>query len=332
MFRPVFVDGKYNNYNIFGVLSNNAYFRIPFEDDPMRKICFIAVLFLISFDLSAQKDKKVPSTLDFGLYLGASNYWGDLTMDFMPVWATTKPAGGLICRFNVNSYLTLKGTALYGQIEGTDKNFSNDLYRRRRNLSFKSDIIEFSIQGEWNILGYENTRTSYAWSPYLFGGVGIFRFNPQAQFVYVPGVSDPSLQNQNGDWVELQPLGTEGQETTKFNDKRRYSLTQVCIPFGFGSKWQLNDHWAIGIELGVRKTFTDYLDDVSTIYVDDVIVGGASGPMAVALKDRSVEVPGESKFENGELRGNSSYKDWYLMGGLTLTYRIIGGRTPCFNF
>jgi hypothetical protein len=126
-------------------------------------------------------------------------------------------------------------------------------------------------------------------------------------------------------------LGTEGQETTKFNDKRRYSLTQLSVPVGLGAKWQLDDYWAFGFEFGVRKTFTDYLDDVSSIYVDNIIVGGASGPMAVALKDRSMEV-GQTPFENGDLRGNSATKDWYVIGGLTLTYRIHGGRQPCFNF
>jgi hypothetical protein len=249
----------------------------------------------------------------------------------MPLWNKTKVAGGLICRYNYGPYLTFKGTALYGQIEGSDKNFSDDPYRKRRNLSFKSDIVEFSIQGEWNILGYENTRTSYAWTPYLFGGLSVFRFNPKAQFNYVQGLHDATLQAQNGDWIELQPLGTEGQETTKFNDKRRYALTQVSIPFGAGAKWQLNDHWAIGLDFGLRKTFTDYLDDVSSVYVDNIIVGGASGPMAVAMKDRSQEV-GETPFENNDLRGNSGTKDWYMMGGLTLTYRILGGRQPCFNF
>lgn len=277
----------------------------------------------------AEGQKKV-SSLDFGPYIGGSNYMGEFTKGYMPLWNKTKLAGGLICRYNYGPYITFKGTAVYGQIEGSDANFRSDLYRKRRNLSFKSDIVEFSIQGEWNILGYENTRTSYAWTPYLFAGVSVFRFNPKAQFKYM-SYMDPSLQGQDGEWIELQPLGTEGQETTKFNDKRRYSLTQLSLPFGVGAKWQLNDYWAFGIEFGARKTFTDYIDDVSSIYVDNIIVGGASGPMAVALKDRSAEV-GQLPFENGDPRGNSATKDWYILGGLTLTYRIHGGKQPCFNF
>ena len=278
----------------------------------------------------AFSQKKV-SSLDFGPYLGGSNYMGEFTDGYMPLWNKTKFAGGLICRYNYGPYLTFKGTAIYGKIEGSDKNFASDAYRGRRNLSFKSDIVEFSVQGEWNIRGYEQTKASYGWSPYLFAGVSVFRFNPKAQFNYQSYMMDASLQAQDGDWIELQPLGTEGQETTKFNDKRRYSLTQLSVPVGLGAKWQLDDYWAFGFEFGVRKTFTDYLDDVSSIYVDNIIVGGASGPMAVALKDRSMEV-GQTPFENGDVRGNSATKDWYVIGGLTLTYRIHGGRQPCFNF
>ncbi len=278
----------------------------------------------------AFSQKKV-SSLDFGPYLGGSNYMGEFTDGYMPLWNKTKFAGGLICRYNYGPYLTFKGTAIYGKIEGSDKNFASDPYRGRRNLSFKSDIVEFSVQGEWNILGYEQTKTSYGWSPYLFAGISVFRFNPKAQFKYQSYMMDPTLQAQDGDWIELQPLGTEGQETTKFNDKRRYSLTQLSVPVGVGAKWQLDDYWAFGFEFGMRKTFTDYLDDVSSIYVDNIIVGGASGPMAVALKDRSMEV-GQAAFENGDSRGNSATKDWYVIGGLTLTYRIHGGRQPCFNF
>ncbi|MDI1233582.1 MAG: DUF6089 family protein [bacterium] len=297
----------------------------------MKKICYLALS--LFFALNAQAvEKKNGTSLDFGLYLGGSNYWGDLTRDYQPLWSKTKLAGGLLIRYNINPYITFKGSAVYGQIQGSDKNYSYDKYRTRRNLSFKSDIVEFSAQVEWNILGYENTRTSYGWSPYLFGGVSVFRFNPKAKFNYISGLHDPSLQSQDGEWIELQPLGTEGQETTKFNDKRRYSLTQISIPLGIGSKWQLDDHWAIGVEFGVRKTFTDYLDDVSSIYVDDQIVGGASGPMAVALKDRSAELPNEIKFDNNDPRGNPKTKDWYLITGITLTYRILGGRQPCFNF
>ncbi|MBC7426488.1 MAG: outer membrane beta-barrel protein [Bacteroidia bacterium] len=277
------------------------------------------------------KSKKANNSLDFGVLLGGSNYIGELTKGFAPVIGETRPAGGLIIRYNLSPAFTLRGSALYGRVQGTDKNFNNDAYKKRRNLSFRSDIIEFSGQVEWNILGYENTKTSYGWSPYLFAGIGVFRYNPKAQFLYNPLLHDASLAGQDKEWIELQPLGTEGQETTKFNDKRRYSLTQLSFPIGAGVKFQLDDNWAIGLEFGLRKTFTDYIDDISTVYIDDQIVGGAGGFMATALKDRSQEV-NQEKFANNEARGNSKKKDWYMIAGVTLTYRILGGKTTCFNF
>ena len=97
------------------------------KESLMRKL-FLIALSLFLFATANAQDKKKGGTLDFGLYLGGSNYWGELTKDFQPVWGNTNIAGGLICRFNINSYLTFKGTALYGQIEGADKNFSSDIY------------------------------------------------------------------------------------------------------------------------------------------------------------------------------------------------------------
>jgi hypothetical protein len=138
------------------------------------------------------------------------------------------------------------------------------------------------------------------------------------------------LKQFDGQWIELQPLGTEGQETTKYNDRKRYPLTQLCIPLGVGYKQQFDDVWAWGIETGVRVTFTDYLDDVSKDYVDDQIVGGNNGFLAAALKDRSAE-KGFKKFDNGEPRGKQG-NDFYFFLNLTLTRKITGGKQVCFQF
>ncbi len=298
----------------------------------IKKPLFAVTLLIVSVSLFGQrKGIKDGRSFDFGLYLGASNYMGELTDGIMPHMPSTNLAGGLIARYNFGPYLTFRGTALYGTIEGDDKNYSSDLAKQRRNLNFTSGIFEFATVAEWNILGFEATRTSYAWSPYLYGGISVFRFNPKTKFVFNSSIHDASLRNQDGDWIELQPLGTEGQETTRYNDKRRYSLTQFSIPVGAGFKWQFADAWTLGIDFGIRKTFTDYIDDISTVYVEDEYVGGANGPMAVALKDRSLEI-GQTKYENGETRGNNSNKDVYMFGGITITYRILGGRQPCFNF
>jgi len=290
---------------------------------------------------SAQAKHFKGKPIEFGITLGASNYMGDLSK--VVAWQETKPMGGLICRFNYSDFITLRGTAAYGIISGHDSNYSDDPFRARRNLSFRSPVIEFSGTIEYNILGFGETQRGTPSSPYLFAGLGVFKYNPRALFTYNSSpdlVNDPTgatpvhhadLAVFDGQWIELQPLGTEGQETTKFNDRKRYALTQVCIPFGVGYKKQWDDFWAWGIEFGLRKTFTDYLDDVSRDYVDEQIVEGNNGRLANAMRDRSAE-KGYLKFDPGMSRGTSTAKDWYMFFNFTLTRKIVGGKQVCFSF
>ncbi|MCO6494633.1 MAG: hypothetical protein J5I91_03000 [Bacteroidetes bacterium] len=276
---------------------------------------------------------KRETALDFGIFIGGSNYTGELTKTFMTVLGETHLAGGVMIRYNLNPSISLRAAAMYMRISGDDKNFSDDDFRRRRNLNFRSNLLEFSGGFEWNLTSWQQTRTHLASSPYLFASIAVIKFNPQTQFFYHAGLPnmDPSLASRDGSWVELQPLSTEAQETTKNNSNKRYALTQISIPFGAGYKFQLSDHWTVGFEVGLRKTFTDYLDDISTKYWDPIIVGGAGGYMSKALYDRSYEV-GEEPFLQDEARGNSKTKDWYMFGGINITYRILGGKVPCFNF
>jgi hypothetical protein len=300
----------------------------------------LLAVFLQLWPSSVHAQRKAGKPLQVGVLLGASNYMGDLAKT-AAVMKETHPAGGLICRYDLNYMFTLRGSALFGTISGADANYTGrDIGRETRNLSFRSSVVEFGGQLEWNIFGYESDRNSMANSPYLFAGLAVYKFNPKAYFEYDPAIftTGPNAIDPNGTlaqfdkkWVELQPLGTEGQETTKYNDKKRYSLTQISIPIGIGYKAQLDDDWALGIELGLRKTFTDYLDDVSTEYVDDQIVGGAYGYLAVAMKDRAREV-GKPSAMNNQKRGNEDLKDWYIFGGITLTRPIVGGKKGCFNF
>jgi hypothetical protein len=278
------------------------------------------------------RPSKSDNLLDFGIYFGGSTYQGDLTQS-MPVLSESHLAGGAMIRYNIGSMFSLRAAAMYMRVSGDDKNFEDDPFRSRRNLSFRSNIWEFSTGLEWNILGWYTGMNSYAHSPYLFASLGVFRFNPLAYFEYLPGVPShhPSLESSDKRWIELQPLSTEAQETTDNNKQKRYSLTQVSIPFGFGYKFQVSDHWTMGFEVGWRKTFTDYLDDISTIYWDDQVVLGAGGYMSRALKDRAAEV-GKEPFLEGEFRGSEQSKDWYMFAGINITYRIFGGKDPCPSF
>ena len=308
---------------------------------------------------SAQAKKKFKGKpIEAGFTLGGSNYFGDLSKTV--AIGETHLMGGLICRFQYNDFLTLRGNAVYGAISGDDKNFKDDIAfthtdaadapieitRGQRNLNFRSDILEFSAIGEWNLLGYEESTRTRPYTPFLFAGIGVYKFNPKTQFFYMDGVRDATgalihnaqLQQFDGQWIELQTLSTEGQETTKFNDRKRYNLTQVSIPLGVGFKQQVDDYWAYGIEFGVRKTFTDYLDDVSIDYLDDQIVGGANGYLAAAMKDRSSELTNPNtglpyeRFYMGNPRGSMKGSDYYMFLNFTLTRKIMGGKTVCFQF
>ncbi len=304
------------------------------------KVFLAIIAFSASHLAEAQFKGFKGKPIEFGFTIGASNYIGELSK---PVaLQETHPMGGLICRFNFNEFFTIRGTAVFGRISGKDANYSSDAYRNRRNLSFRSDLVEFSGTIEYNILGYQETQRYNPATPYLFAGLGVFKYNPLAKFIYHPEAdlaNDPSgatpvhpaiLKQFDGQWIELQPLGTEGQETTKYNDRKRYALTQLCIPFGVGYKKQFNDVWAWGTELGIRKTFTDYLDDVSKDYVDEQIVGGNNGFLAAALKDRAAE-KGYKKFDNGDPRGSAG-SDWYFFLNFTITRKITGGKQVCFQF
>jgi hypothetical protein len=304
-------------------------------------ILLFALMF--AFKLNAQPKRFRGKPIEVGITLGASNYMGDLT----PLVALNEshPMGGIVCRFNYSDFLTLRGNAVFGQISGNDQNYSSDAAYRKRNLSFKSNIMEFSGTLEWNILGFGETQRTNPGTPFLFAGIGVFKFNPMAQFKYIPGLYDPAdygdLSKYDGKWIELQPLSTEGQETTKYNSRKRYSLTQVSIPIGVGYKKQFSEIWAWGVEFGLRKTFTDYLDDVSLTYIDAQITTGANTGLSSAFADRTPELQDPSLGINdvgtnetlGAPRGDASQnKDWYMFFNFTLTRKIVGGKQTCFQF
>ncbi len=245
-----------------------------------------------------------------GLLLGGSNYIGDLSGKVMNI-GTTRPAAGILLRYNINQRFTVKGFMGYGRILGADS-LSTVEYHKKRNLSFYSDVWEFSAQMEFNILPYSFKRyAKKPFVPYVFVGIGVFNFNPTATY-----------QGKN---YELQPLGTEGQGTTQYNDREKYMLTQFCIPFGLGVKKRVSDRWTVGLEIGARYTFTNYLDDVGGTYANQQIVSRGNGEIAGILSDRSAEqTGGDPLFKEGDSRSNKSIdvNDIYFFGGISVTFRL----------
>lgn len=257
----------------------------------------------------AQPSKK---STEVGLFLGGSYYIGDLS----PLGhfnQFTQPAGGILVRHNINPRFAVRASVLVGSVQGADS-ISNSTWQKQRNQSFRSDVYEFSGQLEFNFLDFEIGNDYKRFSHYIFIGLGGFRYNPQGLV--------------NDTWVDLQPLGTEGQGLPNGPDKRKYKLTQLSVPVGVGVKIGLSKYITLGFEWGMRKTFTDYIDDVSTRYYDPAVLAAKRGANAAHFSDKSIG--NDPNFNNiGRQRGNPTTKDWYNFSGVTLTVKFKEGRKKC---
>ena len=242
--------------------------------------------------------------LEVGLFGGGSNYNGDLS-DVRVNLSETHPAFGGFLRYNFTQRFALRLGLTYGQVSESDANSIID-YRKIRNLSFRSNIYEAALLAEVNLFGLNGADKKF--SPYIFGGISIFRFNPEAFY--------------QGEWIALQPLGTEGQGTTAFPSREKYKLSSFAVPFGLGVKIDFGS-MVLGLESGLRKTFTDYLDDVSTTYVDPAVLIPENGSLALNLSNRTGEILGVPLvLGNTDQRGNPASTDWYAFTGITLSFKL----------
>lgn len=277
------------------------------QNNPVVKNIALLILFLsVSTISQAQRGWEA------GPWAGISYYFGDLNTSYN----LSKPqfAAGMVARYNFNNRLALKFSGNYGYILADDAD-SKNIYERARNLSFESPIIDASAQFEFNFLPYVHGSQDEYFTPYLFGGLSAFYFNPQAEL--------------NGEMHELRALGTEGQ----FKGEEYFSV-QGALNLGIGLKLDINYEWSLNFELSIRQTFTDYLDDVSTVYPDESDLLRARGELAVQLSDRSITIPGvveEPLGEQGRQRGDSSTNDSYLFLGVGLVYYFGDLRCPGYG-
>lgn len=278
----------------------------------MKKFRFIIFIFFAFSSAYAQRHPNKPyNSNDIGIFLGGSYYLGDLnpTRHFF----MTQPAAGVFYRFNVNYRLAFRGGFNFGSIQGDDSQTDNP-DQLERNLNFKSRIEEFYAQAEFNFWEYKVGHTDFIFAPYVFAGLSGFHFNPMA--------------NYGNQWIYLQPLSTEGQKTSQDPTHKPYKLYQVAIPFGLGFKLSLSNQIGIGFEWGPRKTFTDYLDDVSGKYVDPVQLSKEKGGLAAILSNRTKN-PSDFINDVGKLRGNPNTKDWYFFYGIVISFKLKGKPKEC---
>ncbi|MBP6390135.1 MAG: PorT family protein [Flavobacteriales bacterium] len=236
---------------------------------------------------------------ELGITGGVTYYIGDIN-PYKHYPARMKPMGGLLFRYNFGSRYAVRAQALYGTLEAFDSD-SPDSLQQLRNLSFRANIFELALLGEINFFHYRaGGKDGRSWTPFVFAGLCYFRANPRAQ-----------LDNT---WYDLQPLGTEGQGgTSEDGGGSLYKVDQVGIPFGAGLKFALGKRVDLQLEWGLRRTFTDYLDDVSGTYADPEQLN----PLAAELSDPSLDAAITDR--TGQARGDTQTRDWYQYTGLSLS-------------
>lgn len=290
----------------------------------MRKLIATTLVFFTLFSQSSKaqyyfyNDKYYENAVvyEVGLSMGMMNSFTDLGgkkgigKNFIKDlrWKTAKPAAGVFVLANYLDKISVRLEGTFGQVVGFDsilKNVASSTYGRyERNLSFRSKISEVQLGVEVHPLMFRDydDYDPPLMSPYVMAGVGYFSFDPQAKL--------------NGQWYSLQPLHTEGQGFAEYPDRKEYSLQQLNLMAGFGFKYQISPLLNAKIEFTQRFLNTDYLDDVSTNYIDPSLFVQYLGPnraaIATQLHDRKYEItPGDGSIPLGQ-RGDPGDKDSYF--------------------
>lgn len=285
----------------------------------LKKVLQLASVAILSLMVapSASAQNEIVQEGEFGVGLGAGHYFGDLNTTAQ--LNRPKMAASIFFRKNFNNYVSGRIGATYARLGYSDIYNDHNEYMRRRNLSFNSNVWELTLQGDFNFFRFMPGEPGYNFTPYVTLGAGIFSYDP---FAYL-----------NGEKYFLRQLGTEGQGTSAFPDRKQYSSMGISFPVGVGIKYALNERFNIGFEILHRFTNTDYLDDVSKTYVDPSVFptnADGSPSAALLLSDRSYEL-GEPIGLPGRQRGNSRQKDQFVTAMFHLTFNLQSYRCPTAN-
>lgn len=270
----------------------------------------------------AQRWKSYRYDVVYGV--GATNFLGDLggansiaTHVLKDLnWSSTRQALSIGMRYRLNEYMAVRSNLCYGRAYGDDKK-TTEPFRQNRNLSFASNIYEFNTNFEiafmkeqvgrrYRLRGVHGRR-GFELHTYGFVGIGVFFFNPVTR-------------DDAGSWIKLQPLHTEGQGLIP--SRKEYNRVALSMPVGIGFKYGLNRRYSIGIQYGLHYTLTDYIDDVSTTYVNPaILVNQANGELAANLANRSLGLFATST-DPGQQRGDPKYNDAYMFAMVSLNYKL----------
>jgi len=283
----------------------------------MKRLTAVFLVAIIFFTTSIQAQEPVVQEGEFGIGLGAAHYFGDLNTRAR--LNRPKIAAGIFFRKNFGNYIAARIVANYAQLGYSDiYNTQND-YMHTRNLSFNTNVWELSLRGDFNFFRFLPGDPEFNFTPYVSLGVGVFSYDPYAY-----------LQGQK---YFLRPLGTEGQGSSLYPDRKPYSSMAICFPIGVGIKYAFNERFNIGLEITHRFTTTDYLDDVSKTYVDPAVFpplpDGSPSP-GLLLSDRSYEL-GTPIGIKGRQRGVETNKDQFITAMIYFSFNLQSYKCPSAN-
>jgi hypothetical protein len=293
--------------------------------------CGLVLLATVCSHLPSFSQESSP-VWEAGISIGPTNFLGDLGGNAGKGTTFLKDNNFPMTKFMFGAFLTYQPSELYGfrlainrgTLEGDDAVIKGkgglEEARKYRNSNFRSRITEAMILGEFYptvLLENDPSDVFMRLRPYVALGIGVFHFNPQG--------TDPL----SGAWVDLKPLHTEGEGFAQYPGRKEYKLTQVNIPMGFGAKYFLSESVNLGLEILHRTTFTDYIDDVSTTYVDPSVFYAnlpfAQAQLAERMANKSGNNGTSTPYPAGSKRGTATNNDAYFSINLKLGIRLGQG-------
>ncbi|MFN6375117.1 MAG: DUF6089 family protein [Chitinophagia bacterium] len=301
------------------------------------RLCRLLFIFSVTLLIITGETKAQQSRFEYGFTYGPSNFLGDLggnagkgatfLKDLTP--SLTHFMTGFNVAYRPFEFINIRVSVNTGKVEGADSLIKGaggyEEARKARNQHFRSNLNEAFLAAEiypTAFFEYEPGDVMHKIRPYAILGIGVFNFNPQAQYVNPDGSKT---------WVDLKPLRTEGQGMPQFPDRKEYKLTQMNIPYGVGVKYFLNQNIALSFEIINRKTFTDYIDDVSTNYIsnDDFYAffgeGSKEADVAIQMANKTAFANGGNYrpgYGIGSKRGTPTNNDAYFASTMKISIRL----------
>ena len=282
------------------------------------KPCMVGLVLVLACLLQGPQlfsQRQFNESKELGVTVGTTYYLGDLN-PYAHLGGRLHVGAGGFFRYNINPRISARLHVAQGTVEAWDAD-SPDAWQQNRNLHFRNTISEYAGLVELNYRNFRFGNAKDRFSAYLVSGIAIFSHMPEAQL--------------DGNWYALQPLVTEGQGTTwgEARGLQPYRTAGVAIPFGCGAKLNLTESLAFSVEWGIRKTWSDYLDDVSTTYADVRVLRSEKGDIAAELADRSLALPDGLETRAGLQRGDPGKSDAYGFVWASLSVRVSRKPTTC---